>query len=148
MPEISAFCPGCGRAVTKDSDSECEPAIPGVEPLSRDAWLGALAYFSVVPAIVLLLVPAIRRNRYVRFNAWQSVLFSVSAIVIGGLTRLAFAALSVFPFGGFLLAWLLAGLVSLAFVFLWIAITIKAALGDAFELPLTGRWSERLADRW
>ena len=148
MPEISAFCPGCGRAVTKDSDSEAEPDVPVAEPLSRDALLGALAYFTVVPAIVFLLVPAIRCNRYVRFNAWQSVLFLATTIVIGGLTRLAFAALSVFPFLGFLLAWLLAGLVSLAFVFLWIAITIKAALGDAFALPIVGRWSERIADRW
>jgi uncharacterized membrane protein len=148
MPEISAFCPGCGRAVTNDSDSEVEPDIPVVEPLSRDALLGALAYFTVVPAIVVLLVPAIRRYRYVRFNSWQSVLFLATTIVIGGLTRLAFAALSIFPFVGFLLAWLLAGLVSLAFVFLWIAITIKAALGDAIALPVIGRWSERLAERW
>ncbi len=148
MPEISAFCPGCGRAVTKDSDSESKPDMPVVQPLSRDALLGALAYFTVVPAIVFLLVPAIRRNWYVRFHSWQSVLFLATTIVIGGLTRLAFAALSVFPFLGFLLAWLLAGLVSLAFVFLWIAVTIKAALGDAFALPVIGRWSERLADRW
>lgn len=145
MPEISGFCPACGRAVAQGSDSE--PDIAGVEPLSRDALLGAGAYFTVVPAIVFLAVPATRQKRYVRFHSWQSILFAVSTVIIGAATRLAFAALSVFPFLGFLLAWLVAGLVSLALVFLWIAIVIKAALGDAYELPVIGTWSNRLADR-
>ena len=145
MPEISGFCPACGRAVARDFDSE--PEIAGVEPLSRDAFLGAVAYLAILPAIVFLVVPAIRHKRYVRFHCWQSILFAVSTAIIAALTRLAFAVLSLFPFLGFLLAWLVAGLVSLALVFLWIAIVIKAALGDAYELPFIGTWSDRLADR-
>lgn len=145
MPEISGFCPACGRAVTGETDSEAD--IAGIEPLSRDAFLGAIAYFTILPAIIFLLVPAIRHKRYLRFHSWQSILFAVSTLVIGVLTRFAFAVLTVFPFLGFLLAWLVAGLVSLAIVFLWIAIVIKAALGDAYELPFLGAWSNRLADR-
>lgn len=145
MPEISGFCPACGRAVAVDTDAEAE--IAGIEPLSRDAFLGAAAYFTILPAIIFLAVPAIRHKRYVRFHSWQSILFAVSTVVIGILTRVAFAILTVFPFLGFLLAWLIAGLVSLAIVFLWFAIVIKAALGDAYELPYLGAWSNRLADR-
>jgi len=145
MPEISGYCPACGRAVAEDTDSEAD--IAGVEPLSRDAFLGSFTYFTIVPAIVFLIVPAIRRKRYVRFHSWQSILFTVSTIIIAALTRLAFALLSVFPFLGFLLAWLVAGLVALAIVFLWIAIVVKAALGDAYELPYVGVWSNRLTDR-
>lgn len=145
MPEISGFCPACGRAVAQSSDSE--PDAAGVQPLSRDALLGAAAYFTIVPAIVFLAIPAIRHKRYVRFHSWQSILFAVSTIIIAALTRLAFAVLTVFPFLGFLLAWLVAGLVSLAIVFLWIAIVIKAALGDGYELPFIGAWSNRLTDR-
>jgi uncharacterized membrane protein len=145
MPEISGFCPACGRAVAGETDSE--PDIAGVEPLSRDAFLGAVAYFTILPAIVFLAVPAIRHKRHVRFHSWQSILFAVSTVIIAALTRLAFAILTVFPFLGFLLAWLVAGLVSLAIVFLWIAIVVKAALGDAYELPFLGAWSDRLADR-
>ena len=145
MPEISGFCPACGRSVAGNANSEAD--IAGVEPLSRDAFLGSLAYFTILPAIVFLLVPAIRRKQYVRFHSWQSILFAVSTVIIAALTRLAFALLSVFPFLGFLLAWLVAGLVALAIVFLWIAIVVKAALGDAYELPFLGAWSNRLADR-
>jgi uncharacterized membrane protein len=145
MPEISGFCPACGRAVT--GASEPEPEIARVEPLSRDAFLGAVSYFTILPAIVFLAAPPIRHKRYVRFHSWQSILFAVSAVIIGALTRLAFAVLSVFPFLGFLLAWLVSGLVLLAIVFLWIAIVVKAALGDAYELPFIGTWSDRLTDR-
>lgn len=145
MPEISGFCPACGRAVAGDADSEAD--IAGVEPLSRDAFLGAAAYFTIVPAVIFLAVPAIRHKRYVRFHSWQSILFAVSTVIIAVLTRLAFAVLAVFPFLGFLLAWLVAGLVSLAIVFLWVAIVIKAALGDAYEVPFLGIWAYRLTDR-
>jgi uncharacterized membrane protein len=145
MPEISGFCPACGRAVAEHADSEAD--IGGVEPLSRDAFLGAVAYFTILPASIFLAVPAIRHKRYVRFHAWQSILFAVSTVIIAALTRLAFAVLTLFPFLGFLLAWLVAGLVSLAIVFLWIAIVIKATLGDAYEIPFIGSWSLRLTDR-
>lgn len=145
MPEISGFCPACGRAVTRDSDSE--PEMAGVEPLSRDAFLGAVAYLAVLPAIIFLVVPDLKQKRYLRFHSWQSILLAVSIVVVAAVTRLAFAVLSVFPFMGFLLAWLVAGLVALAVVFLWIAIVIKAALGDAYGLPFIGTWSGRLADR-
>jgi uncharacterized membrane protein len=35
----------------------------------------------------------------------------------------------------------------LAIVFLWIAIVVKAGLGDAFEIPVIGRWAASLANR-
>lgn len=145
MPEISGFCPACGRAVAQNSDSE--PEVAGVEPLSQDALLGAVAYLTILPAIVFLVVPAIRHKRYIRFHCWQSILLVVSTVIIAAVTRLVFAVLAAFPFLGFLLAWLVAGVVSLALVFLWVAIVIKAALGDAYELPFIGTWSNRLTDR-
>jgi uncharacterized membrane protein len=143
MPEVSAFCPGCGRAV--ESHSEAESGIAGVAALSRDAILGGIAYFTVLPAIALLLVPATRKVEFVRFHSWQSVLFSVSTVVLAGAARLLFVIFSVVPMFGFLLAWLVAGVVSLALAFLWIAIVIKAALGDSYELPLIGEWAIALA---
>jgi uncharacterized membrane protein len=145
MPEVSVFCPGCGRAV--DSGPQIEPAIPGVSPLSRDALLGAIAYVAILPALVFLFVPAFRTARFIRFHAWQSLLMAGATAVIGFATKLAFAVLMIFPMMGFLLAWLLSGVVGLAIMFLWLAIVVKAGLGDAFELPLIGRWAAILANR-
>jgi uncharacterized membrane protein len=143
MPEVSAFCPGCGRAVSQHP----ETGIAEVTPLSRNSFLGAVAYVGILPSIVLLALPLLRENRFVRFHAWQSLLLGGCTVVVGIVTKLLFLALSLFPFLGFLLAWLLAGLVALATFFLWIAIVAKAALGEAYELPVIGEWAANLASR-
>src|SRR5260221_2563406 len=101
MPDVSVFCPVCGRAV--DSGPQVEPSVPGVWPLSRDALLGAAAYVAILPALVLLVVPAFRTARFIRFHAWQSLLLAGAT---GGLrlaTRLGLSVLSVRPILWFLL---------------------------------------------
>lgn len=142
MPEISAFCPGCGRSVS---------SVGGDKPVFaarvRDALLGTLAYVAVLPAIGFLIVPGLGNNRFVRFHAWQSILFAVASALAALATRLLFFALSVIPFGGFLLAWLLIGLVALAIVVLWGVLVLKAALGEAFELPWLGPVAAHLASK-
>lgn len=143
MPEVSAFCPGCGRAVGQ----HLETGIPEVTPLSRNSFLAAIAYVGILPSIVLLVLPLLRENRFVRFHAWQSLLLAGFTVVVGIVTKLLFVVLSLFPYLGFLLAWLLAGIVALATFFLWIAIVAKAALGEAYELPFVGEWASNLASR-
>jgi uncharacterized membrane protein len=39
-----------------------------------DRGVAALAYFTFVPAAALLLLPAFRSHRFVRFHAWQSLI--------------------------------------------------------------------------
>jgi uncharacterized membrane protein len=141
MPEISVFCPGCGRAVQPDVENA---PVPEVAPLSRDALLGAVAYIAFVPALILLFLPALKGVRFIRFHSIQALLFVLGVVVVGGATRLLFVILAFFPFVGFLLAWLIGGLVALAVVFVWIVAVVKAALGDAYELPVIGP----LAARW
>src|SRR5271165_288045 len=127
MPEISAFCPGCGLPV------HAEEGLRAAN--SREAVLGALAYVAVVPAIALLGVPAFRSSQFVRFHAWQSLFFAASAAVTTLVLKFVFAALSVVPGIGFLAAWLSVGLTLLALVFLWVTMTVKAAQGESYELP-------------
>jgi uncharacterized membrane protein len=143
MPEVSAFCPGCGRAVP----SHPEAGTPDVTPLSRDSLLGAVAYLGILPAVIVLAVPALKEKRFVRFHAWQSLLLAAGTVVVGIVTKLLFVVLSLFPYLGFLLAWLSAGLVALAVFFLWVATVTKATLGEAFELPFIGGWAASLAHR-
>jgi len=142
MPEISAFCPGCGRSVDH---------LGTGDPISAarvgDSILGILAYIAVLPAILFLVVPRLGTSRFVRFHSWQSILFAGASGVAALATRLLFVALSVIPFGGFLLAWLLIGLVALAIVVLWGVLVLKAALGEAFELPWLGPVAAHLASK-
>ena len=143
MPDVSAFCPGCGRAVHNDH----EYAPPAVEPLRGAALLGALSYVTPAPAVVFLALPACRRDMFVLFHAFQSILFALAILCIAGLMRLAFMLLALLGSFGFLLAWLVVGLVSLAIVFLWVILVLKAGMGEAYELPWIGPLAERFSHR-
>jgi uncharacterized membrane protein len=120
----AAFCPGCGWSMT--------PLPPS------DRAVAAVAYLTFVPAAVLLFLPAFRKRRFVRFHAWQSVLlwgvFFVLTIAALLLSNVAAAML-------FLLFGILA---SLAMLFLWIVLSLKAWQGERFELPLFGELAARL----
>jgi uncharacterized membrane protein len=137
MPDVSSFCPACGHSV-----SETSGAVD-----SRDRVLAALAYIGIIPAIIFILVPALRDNRFVRFHSWQSILFSVASVLLAGALKLLFVIFSVLPVIGFLLAWLSLGIGSLGIVMLWIVLLLKAAQGHHYELPVIGPLAEQLATR-
>src|SRR5581483_5848325 len=131
MPEISAFCPGCGRAVKTDGGQE--PACPEFTALGlRDALLGALSYVALVPAIVFLVLPAFRGNRFVRFHSWQSVFFTTFVVLAALALRLVFALFSFLPVVGFLLAWLSVGVAMIAAVVLWVVLVVKAIRAESY----------------
>jgi uncharacterized membrane protein len=124
MPVSAAYCPGCGWSMTP------------LPPAQRAA--AAAAYLTLVPAAVLLFLPAFRKNRFVRFHSWQSILlwgvFFVLTLVALVLSNVAAAVY-------FLLFGILA---ALAMLFLWIVLTAKAWQGERFELPLFGMLAEKL----
>ena len=138
MPEISQFCPACGRRVGA-------PAEPPVAVGPKQAMLAAVAYLLAVPAILLLAVPALKATRFIRFHAWQSLFFLIATALFAAALRLLFVILSVFSWVGFLVAWLAVGIAMLAIVTLWAVLVAKAAQGETYELPLIGPVAERLA---
>jgi len=105
---------------------------------AADRAIAAVAYLTFVAGAVILLLPEFRRSRFVRFHAWQSVLlwgvFFVLTVAALFLSNVAAAML-------FLLFGILA---SLAMLFLWIVLTLKAWQGERFELPLFGELAARL----
>ena len=110
-----------------------------MEPLTSAERLAAAgAYFTLVPAAVLLFVPAFRKSHFVRFHAWQSILlwgvFFVASVTGILISNIAAAVLL-----------LLLGIVgSLGMFFLWIVLSLKAWQGERFALPLFGSLAERL----
>ncbi|HZR66491.1 MAG TPA: zinc-ribbon domain-containing protein [Terriglobales bacterium] len=136
MPDVSVFCPACGR-------STGAPEVGSTNALEKT--LSAIAYVGVIPAIVVLFIPALRRKQLLGFHAWQSLFCSLSVLVLIGISRLLFLGLSVLPVVGFLLGWLLVGIGSLGIFILWVVLVVEAARGHRFELPLLGPLSARLA---
>jgi uncharacterized membrane protein len=104
----------------------------------EDRAVAAAAYLTLVPAAIILFLPAFRNHRFVRFHAWQSILLWGSFLV---LTTAALFLSNVAAAMVFLLFGILA---SLAMLFLWIVLTLKAWQGERFELPLFGGLAARL----
>jgi uncharacterized membrane protein len=105
---------------------------------SADRAVAAVAYLTPVPAAVILFLPAFRKHGFVRFHAWQSVLLWGLFIVLAVVGFLSSNVAS--P----MILLLLGILVVLAMLFLWIVLTIKAWLGERFELPFMGELAARL----
>ncbi len=107
-------------------------------PSPAQRAVAAAAYLPLIPAAVILLLPAFRRDRFVRFHAWQGLtlwtvffLLTISALLLSNV-----AAAMLFLVLGIL--------VSLAMVFLWVVLSLKAWQGERFELPLIGLLAARM----
>src|SRR5215475_4874621 len=117
MPDISAFCPACGRSTL---------SVPlnalNLNLNFEDRLLSAVAYLGVVPGMVFILVPAFRPKSFLRFHSWQSILFAASSLVLAVALRFLFLAFSVVPFVGFLIGWLSLGIGFLGILTLWVVL--------------------------
>ena len=136
MPDNAGFCPGCGRAAAE------EPPPPATEGSVRERLMAVLAYFTFIPAAILLFVEPHNKNRYIRFHALQCIFLSVALVVLFGISLLLFIT----PLPGHLF-WLMLCLVLLIGCFiLWLGLMVKAFQGEIFKLPVIGDWAERQAN--
>ena len=107
-----------------------------------DNAAGAIAYITIVPAIVFLVLPPYNASPYVRFHAWQSIFLNVAAIVIG----IAFSFLTVFGWMfGLYYIYLLTRLIWLAWFIIWLICVLKAVNGVRYKLPVIGDLAEKQA---
>lgn len=98
-----------------------------------------LAYLFVwVGGIVFLVLE--KQNRFVRFHAMQSLVFSLFATVL----LIALSILSILPLLGFLIAFIVKPVLVVAFWIAIIAIIVKTNGGQNVRLPVIAD----LADLW
>jgi uncharacterized membrane protein len=109
-----------------------------------DNSIGAIAYFTPVLAIFFLAIRRYNKRPYVRFHAWQSLVFNVFVIVLGyGLTvALPYAA----SLGTRGVMGLICAAALIAF-FLWLWCVIGALNGKRVKLPIIGSWADEQAYR-
>ena len=109
-----------------------------------DNFIGAIAYFSPIPAFFFLAVRLYNKRPYVRFHAWQSLVFHAFVILFG----IAFGlVLPFFKFLGFRVLVGLFCLVCLAVFLVWLWCVIGALNGKRCRLPLIGDWADEQAYR-
>jgi uncharacterized membrane protein len=140
LPAVGGFCPGCGTPISKDLSA------PARSKGFRESLLGALAYITVIPAVIFLLVEPYKKSRYIRFHSFQCIFVTVVALIVGTALRLLAAALLLLPEGLFLVV-LFAILAVLSCLVLWLLLLLKALQGEFFHLPWIGNLAQKQANR-
>lgn len=115
---------------TQPDPNQPQPTSTGLS----DNAAGALAYVTIIPAIIFLIVEPYNKNSYVRFHSWQSIFLGIAAIAID-------IVLTIIPIVG----WILIPFVGLGFLVLWIILLLKALKGQRFKLPFIGDLAEKQA---
>lgn len=143
-----AFCSVCGTQVA-DGTTLCaahNAGSPGGAATASQAGgmsdniAGMLAYVTIIPAIVFLVVAPYNRNKFIRFHSFQCIFVTVAWIALS----IALSILASIPVLGWmtLLIWPIIGLAGLA---LWIVLLLKANQGQMWKVPFIGDIAEKQA---
>lgn len=141
-----AFCNMCGAQIA-DGTTTC-PACSSrasAAPVSAggltDNVAGMLAYVTIIPAIIFLVMEPYNKNRFVRFHSFQSIFFCVALIILqiglSIMTTVPFMALITIP---------LHLVIGIGAFVLWIILLLKANQGQMYKLPVIGDMSEKQAN--
>lgn len=143
-----AFCPNCGSQMPAGA-AACPNCAGGVQSPAAapaagltDNVAGMLAYVTIIPAIVFLVLEPYNKRRFIRFHAFQCLFLCIALIVFG----VALQILWHIPFLGWAVGILLWPIVALAELILWIILLLKAYRGQMFKLPVIGDMAEKQAD--
>jgi uncharacterized membrane protein len=153
VTEGAGFCAGCGKAVGGAPQRSAIPQPAGVAAVAQPALLNAqptsagltsnvaaaLAYIlGFITGIVFLVLEPYKHDRFVRFHAFQSILYSAAGIVFRiGWSILVSALVDIS--GWMALALVPVGLViSLGLFGFWIFLMYQAYSNREFRIPIIG----------
>jgi uncharacterized membrane protein len=105
-------------------------AIAPAEGLS-DTAAGALAYVTIIPAIIFLVMPPYNTRPFVKFHAFQCLGLAVVMICL--------AFVNVIP----ILGQIVYAICGLCMLVVWILCIIKASQGSRFKLPVISEFAAK-----
>lgn len=144
LPDNGAPCATCANRAPGDAATIPAASSSGLQPNAA----AALAYaLGVVTGILFLVINPYKNDKYVRFHAYQSILFNIAWIgfwIVWVIAGLVFGAVTK---GLFFLLELPVNLVLVLGGFiLWIFLMYRAYQGRYFRLPVVGTIAANRAD--
>jgi uncharacterized membrane protein len=143
-----AFCTVCGSQTADGSAvcSACRSAGSASKPAGSttgglaDNVAGMLAYVTIIPAIIFLVIEPYNRSRFVRFHAFQCIFFHIAWAALW----VVLSIIAHIPVLGWLtlLIWPLVGLAGFV---IWLVLLLKANQGQMWKLPFIGDLAEKQA---
>ena len=150
-----AFCQTCGTAVA-DGVAQCAAcnsasgtvfaAQPASSGLSTNA-AGALTYLAgLITGIIFLVIDPYKQDRFVRFHAFQSILFNVAWVALWIAWMILGLMLGAVTKGLFFIIQLPVDLLlMLGGLCLWLFLMYSAYQGKTFKLPVIGQIAAKQA---
>ncbi len=146
VSEGAAYCSVCGSALSPLFRPADPVAAPGSSAGLSSNAAGALCYLvGLVTGIIFLVLEPYRRDRFVRFHAFQSILYCIAYIIFWILWSDIVVA-AVFS-SGFLLAvfTIIGRVVSLAFIIYWFFLMYQAYREETYMIPALGEMASKMA---
>lgn len=173
---MSIICAVCGASIDENAQHSCTPVpSPMVAGASSSAAVAQMPSNAVFPAaalasniaatlayalgfisaIAFLVLEPYKRDAYVRFHAWQSVLFSLAWIafwipwsiftstLVGGMAVATSTGLEASDSVPFLILFTtsVSRLISLAGFVYWIFLLYKAFSNQRYQIPVIGKFA-------
>jgi uncharacterized membrane protein len=145
-----AFCNMCGAQIADGVSicAACATRVPAAGPAPAvaqqgmtDNVAGMLAYITIIPAIIFLVMEPYNRNRFIRFHSFQCLFFCAALIVL----HVGLGIFGIVP-GVALLTFPLHMLINVGAFIVWIVLLIKANQGQMYKLPFIGNLAEQQAN--
>jgi uncharacterized membrane protein len=112
-----------------------------------DNSIGAVAYFTPIPAIFFLAIHRYNKRPYVRFHAWQSLVLSAFVFIFAYLFSYALPYSAMLGPRLFFGIRALVGLIWIAIFLTWLWCVVGALNGKRYRLPVIGDWADEQAYR-
>jgi uncharacterized membrane protein len=96
-----------------------------------DTAAGALAYVTIIPAIIFLVMAPYNQKPFVKFHAFQCISLFVVWLCLG--------VVFIVP----ILGWIVGALGFLCLAVCWILSIVKASQGSAFKLPVISEFASK-----
>src|SRR5277367_6244971 len=150
----TAFCNHCGGPLSAAAGAPAgappaptyavQPAVAAGSGLS-DTAAAALAYVTIIPAIIFLVMEPYNRKPFIKFHSFQSIGLAVAWIAVWVVVSVMHIALHFIPLIGILFLFVNL-LVCVAFLALWLIAIIKASKGEWYKLPIIGDFAMKQAN--
>lgn len=145
----AAAAPGAGTGYASVPPSYAAQPAYSAPPVASSGGLSAnaasaIAYLTIIPAVIFLVLEPYNKIALVRFHSWQSIGLTVAAILLQIGLAICQVALHFIP-GIFLIFSLVHLVVGLGIFLLWLLAILKASRGEWYKLPLIGDFAEKQA---
>ncbi len=142
MADNAAACPACGKAGAAGGGGAAAPAASGGLADNIAALLG---YLIGILSIVWLIMEPYKSRPFVRFHAFQCLVFWGSFIVASIALTILSIVLAFIPGVGGLLAGVLFFAVYAGGFVVWIICMVKAYQGEKWQIPVIGGIAQKFA---